>query len=132
MSASGMYPVYGANGIIGRYDKYNHDGKQILLTCRGATCGNVNISDGKCWINGNAMVINPDYTGVDFEYFKLCCIILGQNKSIITGTAQPQITRKSLDTIDIAIPPLNEQKRIVAKIEELYSILDQIEASLRS
>ena len=132
MSASGMYPVYGANGIIGRYDKYNHDGKQILLTCRGATCGNVNISDGKCWINGNAMVINLDCTCIDFEYFKLCCIILGQNKSIITGTAQPQITRKALDTIDIAIPPINEQKRIVAKIEELYFVLDQIEASLRS
>ena len=32
----------------------------------------------------------------------------------------------------VMLPPLNEQNRIVAKIEKLYSILDEIEASLRS
>ena len=55
----GEYLVYGANGIIGRYDKYNHIESEVLLTCRGATCGSINVSVPYSWINGNAMVIHP-------------------------------------------------------------------------
>ena len=45
----GSYPVYGANGIIGRYDKFNHEESQLLVTCRGATCGTVNITQPYAW-----------------------------------------------------------------------------------
>jgi hypothetical protein len=55
MIRDGAYPVYGANGVIGRYDKFNHEEPEILLGCRGS-CGAVNISEPKSWITGNAMV----------------------------------------------------------------------------
>ena len=35
---------FGANGVIGRYSQYNHEEAEVLVTCRGATCGTVNIS----------------------------------------------------------------------------------------
>ena len=57
MIKNGKYPVFGANGIIGKYDKFNHKNSELLITCRGATCGSVNISIPKSWINGNAMVV---------------------------------------------------------------------------
>ena len=38
MSDSG-YPVYGANGVIGFYQEFNHETEQIAVTCRGSTCG---------------------------------------------------------------------------------------------
>lgn len=44
MIKNGKYPVFGANGIIGKYDKFNHKNSELLITCRGATCGSVNIS----------------------------------------------------------------------------------------
>jgi hypothetical protein len=47
MVADGEYPVFGANGIIGHYDRFNHEDPQLLITCRGATCGSVNISAPK-------------------------------------------------------------------------------------
>ena len=59
MVEDGAYPVFGANGIIGRYDKYNHEEAQLLITCRGATCGSVNVSEPKSWVTGNAMVVRP-------------------------------------------------------------------------
>ena len=37
------YPVYGANGVIGYYSEYNHENPTLLVTCRGATCGSLNI-----------------------------------------------------------------------------------------
>ena len=68
----GKYQVYGANGVIGRYDKFNHEEPQLLITCRGATCGAVNVSSAYAWINGNAMVVKPKSKDIDVrfvEYF---------------------------------------------------------------
>lgn len=56
------YPVYGANGLIGYYNNYNHEYPQVVITCRGSSCGTVNFTPGKCWITGNAMVLNVDNT----------------------------------------------------------------------
>ena len=38
------YPVYGANGVIGYYRDYNHEKPTVTITCRGATCGNINLT----------------------------------------------------------------------------------------
>ena len=46
------YPVYGANGIIGYYSDYNHEKPTLMVTCRGATCGSINVSEPFSWING--------------------------------------------------------------------------------
>jgi len=50
MVEDGAYPVYGANGVIGRYNQFNHEEPQLLITCRGATCGSVNISAPRSWV----------------------------------------------------------------------------------
>lgn len=55
----GQYKVFGANGVIGFYDKFNHEFAEIAMTCRGATCGTINLTEPKSWITGNAMVIKP-------------------------------------------------------------------------
>ena len=44
LKVDGKYKVYGANGVIGFFDKFNHEETEVLLTCRGATCGTVNVS----------------------------------------------------------------------------------------
>jgi type I restriction enzyme S subunit len=123
---SGEYSVYGANGIIGKHSLYNHVSSELLITCRGATCGNVHISKPFSWINGNAMVVKPfskELLLMDYLYFVFSTN--GITSSAISGSAQPQITRVSLYPIKIPLPPLAEQKRIVEKIEELFSELDK-------
>ena len=52
--------------------------------------------------------------------------------SYMKGDNSPSINKDNVESFVIPLPPINEQKRIVAKIEELYSVLDEIEASLRS
>lgn len=111
ISQHGTYKVYGANGIIGYYDKYNHENREVALTCRGATCGCVNYTEPKSWITGNAMVISPKSSDIDkvFLYNLLANTNL-KNAGIITGTAQPQITRENLSPFKIPVPPINIQK----------------------
>lgn len=121
MVADGEYTVFGANGVIGRYHKYNHESSQLLITCRGATCGTINVSDPYSWITGNSMVVKPEQDVVDFHFLKH---FLSQDQLLsgcITGAAQPQITRQSLRPVAIRFPPLlHEQRRIVAILDEAF------------
>ena len=129
---NGKYPVYGANGIIGKYDDFNHENEEFLITCRGATCGNVHITKPFSWINGNAMVVQPfDKSLLSIEYLKFVFSNKGRVQKAISGSAQPQITRTTLSPIKIPLAPLPEQRAIVTKIEELFSDLDKGVADLK-
>jgi type I restriction enzyme S subunit len=132
MTDDGDYPVYGANGIIGRYNSYNHDSPQLLVTCRGATCGSVNITSGKVWINGNAMVIAPKDERLVLsylEYFFRGAIDLSK---VISGAAQPQITRQGLSPVTVDYPPIPEQQRIVAILDQAFADIEKARANAES
>lgn len=120
LTENGKYVVYGANGIIGRYDEFNHAESEVLVTCRGATCGTLNKSDPYAWITGNAMVVRPKINGLikDFLYFYLRFI--ADFGSVITGAAQPQITRQSLSRLLIQVPDIAEQNALVKDVNEIF------------
>jgi len=118
----GAYKVFGANGVIGYYDKFNHDDPEVLITCRGATCGTINFSEPKSWITGNAMVAKP----IDGRVNKLFLYDLLKTtdlSSVITGAAQPQITRASLSPFKIPVPPVAIQEEIVVKIKAFEKVI---------
>ena len=120
----GQYLVFGANGVIGRYDKYNHEFPEVIVTCRGATCGTVNFSSSFSWITGNAMVCSPkDETKLikDFLFYYLSNSDLSET---ITGSAQPQITRASIEKYLVSVPPIGVQQEIVGKLEKERKMID--------
>ena len=122
MVPDGAYPVFGANGIIGRYDQYNHAEPQLLITCRGATCGSVNVSQPNSWITGNAMVVRPKDDSIDLRYLEYYFRGGIDISSAITGAAQPQITRTNLEPLTIHYPTsLDEQRRIVAVLDKAFA-----------
>ncbi len=122
LTKTGGYPVYGANGIIGYYNQYNHEEQEVLLTCRGATCGTVNISKPYSWINGNAMVIHRKSEEMDFNFLKYLMLSLDYSL-IITGAAQPQITRQKLAPTKIKIPPKSTQLAIVSELDKINELI---------
>lgn len=63
------FPVYGANGRIGFYSEFNHAKETVLVTCRGATCGTINICEPQSYVTGNAMSLddpNPALLNVPY------------------------------------------------------------------
>jgi len=115
------YPLYGANGKIGFYSEYTHEYPTLMITCRGATCGNVHISEPKSYINGNAMALDNLDDDVDVNYLYR----FFQSRSfndVISGSAQPQITRRGLEKITVPLPALKEQKRIAALLDKADAI----------
>ena len=117
---NGKYKVYGANGVIGQYDNFNHENSEIAMACRGATCGAINITEPKSWITGNSMVIKPKENSL-LQKFLATILLFSNLKSAINGSAQPQITRENLSKLKIPLPPLDIQKQIVAECESVES-----------
>ena len=117
------YPVFGANGIIGYFSDYNHEKPTLCITCRGATCGTVNKSLPYSYITGNSMALDDldeSVITIDFLYYFL------QYRGfddVITGSAQPQITRQSLSKIFIPEIDLNNQKNITQIIKSLEQLI---------
>jgi restriction endonuclease S subunit len=126
MIPNGEFVVYGANGPIGRYDRFNHEEPQLLVTCRGATCGAVNISEPFSWINGNAMVIQPNLDLATLEYMKYAFLGGIDVSSSITGSAQPQITRTTLEVLKVPLPALEQQRAIVSKLDIAFAEIEKI------
>ena len=131
LEEDGKFLVYGANGVIGRYSQYNHEESEVLLTCRGATCGSINVSEPYSWINGNAMVVKPILPNTIKQSFLKYYLTSVDWSEVITGAAQPQITRQSLSPLKIVIPPLPEQEKIVSELDCLSGIIEKKSQQLK-
>lgn len=117
------YPVYGANGIIGYCREYNHEDPVIAVACRGATCGSVNITVSKSYVTGNAMCLDNLRSDVEIDYLYYC--LKHYNfKNVISGSAQPQITRQGMKKVCIYICNHDEQIVIVHKLKNIENIIE--------
>jgi type I restriction enzyme S subunit len=100
--------------------------KSILVTCIGATISKTGFTrvQGSCNQQINAIVPNSNLFP-EFIYF--WCISPFFKTSIIdnaSSTTLPILNKSKFETLSIPLPPLAEQHRIVAKIEELFTQLD--------
>ena len=119
----GGYPVYGANGIIGFYNEYNHEEPVVTITCRGATCGTVNITVPKSYVTGNAMCLDDVRTDIDLRYLYYC-LLHYDFRNVISGSAQPQITRQGLEKVVLSIGTRDEQRRIISILDKVNAVID--------
>ena len=130
MSDDREFTVFGANGPIGRYHEFNHEEPEVVVTCRGATCGTINMTPPKTWITGNAMVVSPKTSEVSKEFLYWALVVGVDIHSVISGSAQPQITREGLAPVKIKIPPLSRQEEIVDLITGFELNISHLEESL--
>lgn len=116
------YPVYGANGIIGYWHEYNHEKPTILVTCRGATCGEINVSSPKSYITGNAMCLDGLDKNYSLDFIEAFLRAYDFGK-VISGTAQPQITKSGIGQIPIPILSLSEQKILTERFRRILKLI---------
>ena len=111
------YPVYGANGKIGFAAHFTHERPTILIGCRGS-CGTIHVSEAMSYANGNAMALDDlDTSQIRLPWLAHFLLYRGFS-DVVTGTSQPQITQQGLARVEVPVPPLPEQDRIVELIDE--------------
>jgi type I restriction enzyme S subunit len=109
----GSYPVYGANGAIGRTNSFLFDEK-LIITGRVGTLGNIYIVNGKMWISDNVLILKPEEKYFYFTYFAMKRINF---QSLNRGSTQPLITQTDLKNFETIIP----EKQIVDQFD-LFSL----------
>jgi len=130
----GKYPYYGASGIIDHVDRPLFKGKYLLIGEDGAnllsrTTPIAFIVNGDFWVNNHAHILT---TLADIPLEFLSYFINSINLSTwISGTAQPKLNQTNMNKIPVPIPPLNEQKRIVNKINDIFLELDNLKKILK-
>ena len=123
MHDEGEFPVYGGNGIAGRYNDFNLSGSNIIIGRVGALCGNVRLVNRNIWVTDNAFFIKEYKVDILKEYLAkiLSALNLGATAN---KAAQPVISYKGIKDLVIPYPPLDEQKRIVEKLDALITRID--------
>lgn len=130
INENGKYPVYGANGVIGYYDVYNHQDATLIVGCRGS-CGTVYITQPKSYVTGNAMSLdNLDVSNIKLKYLYYYLNNRGFS-DIITGTSQPQITQTGLKEIFVPRPSISVQNKIVKILDQAEEIKRRREESIK-
>ena len=122
------YDYYGASGVIDKVDRYLFDKPLLLIGEDGANLINRStpiafIAKGKYWVNNHAHVL--DYYNEDLMQYVCWYINAISLVDYVTGTAQPKMNQEKMNSIMVALPPLAEQMRIVAKIEELLPKVEE-------
>ena len=122
-----QYPCYGGNGRRGYVSTYNRTGHFCIIGRQGALCGNVNFANGTFYATEHAVVVDV-YSNVDVSWSGIFLSALNLNQ-YATATAQPGLAVANINKVLIPLPPIGEQKRIVAILEKLLPLIDEFSAA---
>ena len=129
----GIYPYYGASGIVDYVDSFIFDGDYLLISEDGAnlvvrkTPIAFSIS-GKTWVNNHAHVlkfdniINQKFVNYYLNYLDL--------SPYISGAAQPKLNQQNLNNIKIPYPSLEIQSRIVHVLDNFDTVCNDLNIGL--
>jgi len=124
----GSVPYYGATGQVGWIDKPLFDEELCLLGEDGAPFlerdkPKAYLIDGPAWVNNHAHVLRAVAPLTSNRFLKYA-LDWSDYDPFVNGTTRLKLTKGALSRMEVPVPPLNEQRRIVVAIEEQFSRLD--------
>lgn len=127
MIKEGIIPVFGGNGITGYHDKYNVEEETVVIGRVGYYCGCIHLTPNNAWVTDNAFITTfpKDYINRDFLILLLKTAELGKQQF---AGSQPVISGQRVYPKLVPLPPLSEQKAIVAKVEGLLGNISLLES----
>ncbi len=123
---AGIYPYYGATGILDYISDFIFNEKLVLIGEDGAKWQSGDrtafIANGKYWVNNHAHVLRPDRRMI-FDEIIVGLINAMDLTPFVTGITVPKLNQEKLKSIQIPLPPLEIQEQIVAEIDGYQNII---------
>lgn len=119
----GKYPIYGSGGIMGRADDYICPENCTIIGRKGSINNPIFVEE-KFWNVDTAFglcpseAVLPKFLYYFCEYFDFT--------TLDSSTTLPSLTKTNIQQIVLALPPIDEQKRILDKTNELFDKLNEI------
>ncbi|MEG1641775.1 MAG: restriction endonuclease subunit S [Synergistaceae bacterium] len=130
LSNNGEYPVY-QNSLLpmGYYDKCNCDGESTYVISAGAA-GEIGYCKDSFWAADDCFVFSNLHGVINkFLYYYL---LSRQNyiRQNVRTASIPRLSRTVIEKLQIELPPLDEQKRIVALLDRFDTLCNDISTGL--
>lgn len=127
-SEQGIYDFFTCSNTPIKCDSYSFEGKAIILPGNGANVGNAFFYEGCFEAYQRTYVLQQYSSNIDLHYltYHLKYNWKQYNNDKLFGSAIPYIKLGNITDYLVALPPLAEQKVIVAKIEELLPLCKKL------
>lgn len=134
VNKKGIYPYYGASGIIDYLDEYIFDGEYLLIGEDGANLLSRSTpiafkATGKFWVNNHAHVVKPK-EGISMD-FLIHFFAFTDLSPYVNGMAQPKLNQRDLNAIPVLLPPnLATQNKVAEKLNTQMREVEALKQSL--
>ena len=124
----GVIPVYGSNGVVGYHDEALTSGPTIVIGRKGSF-GEVHLSAGPCWAIDTTYYVDETSTDADLRWLSYRLRELGLT-SLNRAAAIPGLNRNDAYQQRLLLPPLDEQCRIAAILDQADALCGKRRATL--
>ncbi len=121
VDSKGQYPIYGSGGVIGYANNYLCEAGTTIIGRKGTINHPIYVNE-RFWNVDTAFGLFPGQELLPKYLFYFCQSF--SFKALDKSTTIPSLAKCDLLNIEMPVPPISEQERVVARIEELFSQLD--------
>ncbi len=126
---TGIYPIYGSNGITGYHNRYSVEGPGLIIGRKGSV-GAVHYEEEDFWPIDTTYFVSTKCTDQNIKYIYLLLSSL-RLKDLATASAVPGLNRDDVYILKVALPPLDEQRQIVEILGEMDAAIAQTELIIK-
>lgn len=124
----GIYPYYGASGVIDHLDDYMLDGNYLLVSEDGENLNSRKLpiafwARGKFWVNNHAHIILGKEGKANTDFIRLW-LLQANISGYITGAAQPKLSQGNLCRIKLNIPNIETQNKIASVLSNYDNLIE--------
>ena len=131
----GDYPVYSSqtanNGILGKINSYDYDGNYLTWTTDGAYAGTIFYRTGKFSITNVCGLIKPKNKDINLR-FLYYWLSLTAKKYVYQGMGNPKLMSNQVEEIEIPVPPIEVQRKIVEILDNFTELEAELERKLEA
>jgi type-1 restriction enzyme ecoprrI specificity protein len=125
---SHVYPCYGANGIRGYVSAVTNRDNASIIGRQGALSGNISFAEAPFFATEHAVVVTPKVKLVSRWLYHT--LIVAELSKYVTKSAQPGLSVRRLEQVEVLFPSIEEQQRIADILDRFDALVNDISSGL--